>query len=357
MQNWSDPEIKRSNNFLNNMAVKKTNTAKLGLFVMAGLGFLVLLLYIIGKNQNLFGNTFTLKATFANANGLLPGNNVRFAGIDAGGVKSVEVINDTTVEVTMLVKEKMKRFIRKNVHVSIVTDGLIGNMVVNLEPDSQPAPLVDEGEIMRGEKSSNTEEMLKVLGNTTNDVAVIASELKLTLQRFNNSKVVWKLLEDSSLSWDVKQSLTKVKAASTRLDQTMQDLTFVADDVKAIVQDVKNGNGTVGKLFRDSAIAVTAEEALKKFKTVGERADSLFVQINALTASIGYDINNGKGAVNVLLKDEDMAQRLGTTLRNIEQDTESLKEVLTALKNSFLFRGYFRKLEKQKTAQDKPLKY
>jgi phospholipid/cholesterol/gamma-HCH transport system substrate-binding protein len=31
-------------------------------------------------------------------NGLMPGNNVRFTGIDVGTVESVEIINDTTVD-------------------------------------------------------------------------------------------------------------------------------------------------------------------------------------------------------------------------------------------------------------------
>ena len=35
------------------MRKKKFNNIKLGLFVMAGLAFLILLLYVIGKNQNL----------------------------------------------------------------------------------------------------------------------------------------------------------------------------------------------------------------------------------------------------------------------------------------------------------------
>ena len=91
------------------MAKRSINTLKLGTFVIAGLGFLVMLLYVIGKNQNVFGNTFMLKARFENVHGLMPGNSIRFGGIDAGSVKKIEVLNDTTIEVTLLVKSKMKK--------------------------------------------------------------------------------------------------------------------------------------------------------------------------------------------------------------------------------------------------------
>ncbi|HEY0749859.1 MAG TPA: MCE family protein, partial [Chitinophagaceae bacterium] len=75
------------------MAKRTIPHIKLGIFVLAGIAFLILLLYIIGKNQNLFGKTFMLKARFEKTNGLMRGNNIRFAGIDAGTVKSVNIIN------------------------------------------------------------------------------------------------------------------------------------------------------------------------------------------------------------------------------------------------------------------------
>lgn len=323
------------------MAAKKTNTVQLGLFVMAGLGFLIMLLYVIGKNQNLFGNTFTLKVTFSNINGLLPGNNVRYAGIDAGSVKGVEVSNDSTIEVTLLIKTKMKPFIKQNARIRIGTDGLIGNRVVNIEPSPVTAPVVKEGEVLCGENEVTTDDMLRTLGSTTTDVALIAAELKQTLQRINGSKAIWQLLDDETLPAGIRQSVERVKASTAYLGQTMQDLS-------GIMLDIKNGKGTVGKLLRDSSVLLKAEDAVASFKTVGARADSLILQVNQLAASLQQDIQSGSGTVNVLLKDQQMAARLNNTIRNIEQDTQSLSEVLEALKNSFLFRGYFKKLERQK---------
>ena len=74
------------------MAKQGINNVKLGAFVLAGLLFLVLLLYMIGKNRNLFGATYLLKAKFENVQGLVTGNNVRFAGIEAGTVKKIIIL-------------------------------------------------------------------------------------------------------------------------------------------------------------------------------------------------------------------------------------------------------------------------
>jgi phospholipid/cholesterol/gamma-HCH transport system substrate-binding protein len=80
-----------------------SNNIKLGVFVLAGLLFLILLLYMIGRNRNLFGRNYVLKARFENVQGLIPGNNVRFAGIQAGTVKKIQILNDTMIEVTMFI--------------------------------------------------------------------------------------------------------------------------------------------------------------------------------------------------------------------------------------------------------------
>jgi len=66
------------------MSKKVNDKLKLGLFVIAGGVFLIILLYMIGRKENLFGNTFLLRARFTHVQGLLPGNNVRFAGIQVG---------------------------------------------------------------------------------------------------------------------------------------------------------------------------------------------------------------------------------------------------------------------------------
>jgi phospholipid/cholesterol/gamma-HCH transport system substrate-binding protein len=96
------------------MATKKINNIKLGLFVLAGLLLLILGLYMIGRDSNLFGRNFELRARFENVQGLTPGNNIRYSGIQVGTVKKVKIISDTLIEVTMLIDEKMKSFIHKN---------------------------------------------------------------------------------------------------------------------------------------------------------------------------------------------------------------------------------------------------
>ena len=324
------------------MAKKIMHTVRLGVFVMAGLAFLVLLLYVIGKNQNLFGNTFVLKARFSNIHGLMPGNNIRFAGIDAGTVKGIEVVNDTTIEVTLLVKEKMRKYIHKNARVSISTDGLMGNKLLNIEPEKARAPLVEEGDMLLSAPGVDTDEMLKVLSATNADIAVIAKDLKETVQRLNSSKAVWTILNDESLPVNLRRSLLGAKNAADHMEHMMISL-------EGIVERVNSGQGSMGELLADTTIADNVKEAFVRIRNVGIAADTLTLQINKLVENVSYEVNSGKGSINALLKDEKMADNINKTLENIEQGTRAFNENMEAIKHNFLFRGYFKKQEKKKT--------
>jgi phospholipid/cholesterol/gamma-HCH transport system substrate-binding protein len=73
---------------------------------------------------------------------------VRYAGIVIGTVKNVEFINDTTVEVSLQIDEKMKNIIRKNTQSSIGTDGLMGDKIINLNPQRGESPFAADGDLL-----------------------------------------------------------------------------------------------------------------------------------------------------------------------------------------------------------------
>ncbi|MCK9402703.1 MAG: MlaD family protein [Chitinophagaceae bacterium] len=323
------------------MEKKTIDNIKLGIFVSAGLLFLVVLLYMIGKNMSLFGDTYVLKARFENAQGLVVGNNVRYSGIQSGTVKEIKIMNDTTIEVTLLVEKKMMAIIRKNAVVSIGTEGLVGNKVVNIIPRRKQAPLAEEGDILFAKRSVDADEMLQTLSQTNNDVAVIAADLKITIQRINTSNALWNLLNDKSIPENFRVSVANILAATGNAGKLVNNL-------NDIVMDIKNGKGSAGAILRDSSFAKNLNEAILKIKSVGDNVDSLSHEISLVVAGVRQDINSGRGPVNALLKDSAIVIKLNTSLSNIEKGTDGFNQNMEALKHNFLFRGYFRKLEKEK---------
>ena len=59
------------------------------------------------------------------------------------------------------------------------------------------------------------------------------------------------------------------------------------------------------------------------------------------------DMKNGDGTAGLVLKDTLLRQSLFKSATNIEQGTDRFNQNMEALKTNFLFRRYFKKLEKE----------
>jgi phospholipid/cholesterol/gamma-HCH transport system substrate-binding protein len=328
------------------MIKQNANNIKLGTFVLAGLIFLILLLYMIGRNRNLFGSNYILIVEFENVQGLKPGNNVRYAGIDVGTVKKINLINDTVMEVVMTIDEKARTIIRKNAIASIATDGLVGNKVVNITSAREASALADDGDVLRSKKPLDTDEMLRTLSRTNNDVAFIAENLKTTVSRLNNSMALWNILNDKAFPHNLQLSAYHIRQATAKANN-------IVNDLYAIVSNVKNGGGSLGAILIDTAFAYNLNMAVTKIEMVSDHADSLSVQLSHLVTGIQSDVNQGNGMVNALLKDSGIVIKLNESLNNVRKGTDGFNQNMEALKHNFLFHGYFRKIENQKKQKGK----
>lgn len=327
------------------MAKRVVNNLKLGVFVMAGLLLLIFSLYMIGRDANLFGSNFTLKARFENVQGLTSGNNIRYAGIQVGTVKKVKILSDTLIEVTLLIAERMRPFIHKNDIVSIGTDGLMGNKLLNITPAKDNSPLVQEDDILVTKRSASTEEMMETLNKTNLNLVVISEDIKSTVRRIRNSNAFWQILDEPTLPANLKRSMANITKATIEADDLLADL-------HGIINDVKGGKGSLGAILTDTTIASNLNEAVTKIQKVGDNANQLADELVTLTRHVQQDVNSGKGTVNALLKDSSLVTKLNNSLSNIEQGTAAFSENMEALKHNFLLRGYFRRLEKQKKKEE-----
>lgn len=312
---------------------------KLGAFVLAGLILLITLLYMLGRNVSWFGSKYQLRARVENAQGLVSGNNVRYAGIQAGTVKDIIIIDDTTLEVVMFIDHKMLTVIRSNALVSIGTDGLVGNKVINITPVKRSARLAVNGDVLAVKRAIDTDAMLETLNATNQDVSAIAADMRAVVRKLNENNAIWTLLGD-------KQIPMGIHASVERLRLTMQKADQVVDNVNELIKDTRNGKGTAGMLISDTTIGSGLKQAASHIAIAGKRVDSLFGKVNTMVLQLQQLTDTGKNLMHTLLNDSAAARNLSATLENVRQGTEKFNMSMEALQHNFLLRGYFRKLEK-----------
>lgn len=322
------------------MAKTIFNYIRLGLFVIAGMVFLVVLLYFIGKNRNIFHPSFLLKTHFQHIQGLQPGNNVRYAGIQAGAVKTINILNDTLIEVVLDVDNKFKNIIRQNALVSIGNDGFVGNKIVNIEPVKEEAAFVEEGYLLVSKEALDTDAALRTLSNTNRDIADIAHELKTLLTNINRNPALVKLVTSDEIPNDIKAALADIRKAARQLQLS-------ATEVNKLLDSVSQGKGSLGAILRDTVIYANLLNTSEKIKQAGEESNRITRQVSQVVQSLKDNIDHGKGPVQAMLRDSSMTHSLQNSLDNIEKGTSSFNQNMEALKSNFLFRGYFRKMDKK----------
>jgi len=324
------------------MRNNKMENAKVGLTVIGGLAFLILMLYMIGRNKSMLGSTFTITAVVANVNGLVPGNNVRFRGMDVGTVKSITVKNDTAIHVVMTIDAKMQSFIKKNALASIGTDGLMGNKLVNINSAIGPASAIEEGDLITARKPIETDEMLRTLNTTNTNIEKISSNLYEISVKLNKSESLWSLLSDTVITRDLKRAVYDFKRAGSNTAQ------FTATANRIAIK-LDNGEGIANRLFTDTTLSNQLATSLQQIQEATIKTSSMMKDLK----SVVDGMKHGEGTAGLILSDTAMRQSLFNSMNNIEQGTARFNQNMEALKTNFLFRKYFKKLEKeqQKTAQ------
>ncbi len=303
---------------------------------MAGLVFLVLTLYMIGRNRNLFGSTFTVHAVLTHVNGLMPGNNVRFRGINVGTVGRINVTSDTGIVVTLNIDESMKPYIRKNVVAAVGTDGLMGDKLINLNaPRTSGAP-IEEHDTIQSLKPIETEEMLRTLNATNNNVERISADLYQITTRLKSSESLWSLLSDSLLAQNLKSAVGDFRTAGAHT----ADMTLTA---KTIVQDLQHGDGIAYRLFADTSLSNKLDNSLQQIQRASQETSAMMKDLQQIVG----DLKQGEGTAGLILADTSARQSLLHSLQSIEQGTGRFNENMQALKSNFLFRGYFRRQQKK----------
>lgn len=315
---------------------KTTNNIKLGIFVTAGTALLVMGLYLIGSKKHLFSDSININAVFKNVDGLRKGNNVRFAGITIGTIDKINITTDSNVVVTMLIDKESLKFIRKSSVADIGSDGLMGNKLVNILPGKDDLTVLNENDTIFSKSPIATDDLIRTFSNTNNNVLMISEDLKAITKRINDNKVIWKLLEDTITSNQIRNSVRNMEAMTS-------NATAITTDVEDLLNDIKNGKGAIGKVMSDDKTAKELEDILKNLKDATDTAKLALHHMHEFMR----DLNILPGPLGVLARDTAMANDMKSMVHNLNLSTATLDENMKALQSNFLFRKYFRKKEKE----------
>jgi phospholipid/cholesterol/gamma-HCH transport system substrate-binding protein len=310
---------------------------RLGIFVITGLIIFILAVYFIGDKQKMFGKTNHLEAVFNNVNGLQLGNSVRYSGINVGTVRGIEMVNDTTIRIDMIIDKVIFPYIKKDAVATISSDGLVGNMIINIIPGSGNEPSVEPGDEIQTLNRIRTEDMLSTLNVTNQNAAKLtANLLKITDKIIKGKGTVASLLNDTIISRDLGETMRYLKLTTKSASETVSK-------IDKIVSSLDNKNNVLG-VIKDTAVANNLKNTIANLEKSTIEINKVVINLNATI----LNIKEGKGTINYLSNDPELVQKIDSTMTNLNAASIKLNEDLEAMKHNFLLRGYFKKQEKEK---------
>jgi phospholipid/cholesterol/gamma-HCH transport system substrate-binding protein len=333
---------------------------KLGIFVISGITIFLIFAYFIGNQSNIWRTNTEVYAIFDNINGLKAGNNVRYSGMNSGTVTSIYMANDSQVVVTISLQKNVIKHIKKDSKAAITSDGLVGNMVVNIIPGSPETPLISKGDTLKSFARIRTDEMLQTLSVTNENAALLTSELlKISKEISSGEGIIRQLLSDPQMASDLKLTIHNLGKASNQSLVTIQK-------VNEMVSSLDKKDNVLGSL-RDTTVAIRLKSIITNIEKVSKNIEGVVQNLNATIDNANQTIDNvksGDGLISHLSNDPNLVKKIDNTLIKVDSAVFQinnagilLNQNLEALKHNWLLRGYFEKLEKEKLkVKDQKLK-
>jgi phospholipid/cholesterol/gamma-HCH transport system substrate-binding protein len=275
---------------------------RVGLLVLVSIAVLVLLVLNASGDINPFSKKLHLKARFIDANGLREGSEVRLAGVRVGKVDEItllppsDVPNSPRVEALMTINSTIDgrpatERIRSDSTAQQGSPSLLGNeMLINITPGTAVGQPVKDYSILPSSSS-----------NTVNDFATSGTDLAQRLSKLSD--------EISGMVHDVKEG----KGTVGRLfsDEALyNNLNATIRETEDVMRQVRSGNGSAGKFLNDPALYNNVNEITLQMKAIAE------------------DMRAGRGTAGKLLTDDEFYNRINRTAEKLDRSVDQINSMI-----------------------------
>jgi len=238
---------------------------KVGIFIVAGLIILLAVFDFVG-DISFLKNEFKVRTYFESIGELREGSIVKLEGYEVGKVTGIKLA-DRRIEVEMRIVDDSG--IRKDSVASIRLTSLLGTNYLNLTFGTQDSPLAESGAVLPSVELADLNDIIAKVDSAVGSIDNALGGLDV----FGANK---------------------------------EQLTNIVNNIDIVLEDVKEGKGTIGKLFKDDSLY--------------NEAENTFANVNEITTSM----KEGKGTLGKLLNDESLYNDAKVALTNLGQLSKKL---------------------------------
>lgn len=303
---------------------------RLGIFVASAVLLFIVAIYLIGSKQNLFSSTTDIHASFKDIRGLMTGNTVRFAGINIGTVKDIQLVADSSVIVTMTIRNTYTEYIYKNSAVQIGQEGLMGGKIVLISTGDASTGKVQQGDYLPVSSGLDIQAMIAQATEMLDEAkGTVANMRSITAKLNEGDGDIARLLNENYIT-------TSLEGATARINESLADM-------NQITGKINDGQGDLGKLVNSDSITIQVNAIMGNLTATTQTADSLVNQLH----DVSYALNHGDGVLPRLIHDEQMGLNVDTAIAKVDNSLIEITKAAETISNSWIFRLFSKKRKTQ----------
>jgi phospholipid/cholesterol/gamma-HCH transport system substrate-binding protein len=319
---------------------------RVGLLVLIAIIVLIVLILNASGEINPFATHLRLRARFADANGLREGSEVRLAGVRIGKVDRIRLMtasevgtapNPQKVEAFLTINSKIDGVpatdrIRTDSTAQQASPSILGSeMIINITPGTALGQPVTENFLLPSTS-----------GSTMSDLATSGTDLAQRLSKLSDQLN------------EVVKNVREGKGTMGRLfnDEALyNNLNATIRDAEELAQQIKSGKGSAGRFIYDEALynnandiaanlkrlsadlaagrgtagkLLQSDEMYNKINRIADRVNNSMTQIDLIVA----DVNAGRGTLGKLVKDEGLYNDTRTAIARFNTTAARIDSVV-----------------------------
>lgn len=279
-----------------------TTEIKVGILVLIG----VLILFYMSFKVEKFGffreDGYELSVILDNASGLDMRTPVFVAGVQVGNIKKIS-LSGYKAKVRMLLSKNVK--VPVDSTIAIKSQSLLGDKYIEIIPG------VESKYFAEGDKITNV--------STSPDFDQLFARFDVAAKNIGDTMGEFKGILGENDKVNIKKSIENIQVASSDfrnilgknkddVDRIISSTAVITNKMETIVKDVEQGKGTLGLLVKDDKLYNDAKDTVTSLK------------------SITSDIEQGKGTLGMLAKDGALYSEVKETFSNVREITDGIKK-------------------------------
>lgn len=199
-----------------------------GIFLVVSFMVLVAMVFAVSDVKSLFIRKKEIKVLFSSSDGIEKNAPVRYAGLKIGKVREVRISPEYPERVELILSVRQDADIRSDAKAAIKSVGLIGGKYLEFTAGTRDAPLLAEGETLRGEESLKLEDLSRI----ALDVVAKFKNIAANLDRMFGDPALAKSL-NATIS-DLRQTAANIREMTANKDRVSESLAAIPEMLKKL---------------------------------------------------------------------------------------------------------------------------